>query len=146
MGRGAFLLVAVLPLGAAPAAQAAMPAVAFNRPTIVRNVAGTQITSLPRGRGLQFDVRYAVRNVPARWTEATAQVFVTLTRGADVLRFETRRSQTETGTWRWVVKGADVRIPDTYPAGHYKVRVRIEVRHGGLRVARVLHDRRATVR
>lgn len=146
MGRGAFMLLAVLPLAAAPAAQAASPAVAFKRPTIVRNVAGTQITTLPRGRGLQFDVRYAVRNVPARWTDATAQVFVTLTRGTEVLRFQTRRSQTETGTWRWVVKGAEVRIPESYPAGRYKLRVRVEVRHGGLRVARVLHDRRATVR
>jgi hypothetical protein len=140
------LLLAVLPFGVAPAAQAASPAVAFKRPTIVRNVAGAQIKTLPRGRGLQFDVRYAVRNVPARWTDATAQVFVTLTHGTDVLRFQTRRAQTETGTWRWVMKGAEVRIPTSYPAGRYKLRVRIELRHGGLRVARVLHDRRATVR
>jgi hypothetical protein len=26
------------------------------------------------------------------------------------------------------------------------MRVRVEIRHGGLRVARVIHDRRATVR
>ncbi len=146
MGRGAFVLVLVLSLGAAPAAQAATPAVGFKRPTIVRNVAGTQITSLPRGRALQFDVRYVVRNVPARWTQATAQVFVTLTRGTEVLRFQTRRAQTETGTWRWVVKGAEVRIPTSYAAGRYKLRVRVEIRHGGMRVARVIHDRRATVR
>jgi hypothetical protein len=146
MGRGAFSLVLALALGAAPAAQAATPAVAFQRQTIVRSVAGTQITSLPRGRGLQFDVRYVVRNVPARWKDATAQVFVTLTHGTDVLRFQTRRAQTETGTWRWVVKGAAVRIPVSYPAGRYKMRVRVEIRHGGLRVARVIHDRRATVR
>ena len=146
MGRGAFSLVVVLALGAAPAAQAATPAVAFKRQTIVRSVVGTQITSLPRGRGLQFDVRYVVRNVPARWKDATAQVFVTLTHGTDVLRFQTRRAQTETGTWRWVVKGAEVRIPVSYPAGRYKLRVRVEIRPGGLRVARVIHDRRATVR
>ena len=71
---------------------------------------------------------------------------MTLTHGTDVLRFQTRRAQTETGTWRWVVKGAGVRIPETYPAGRYKMRVRVEIRHGGIRVARVLHDRRATVR
>ena len=146
MGRGAIVLVSVLALGAAPAAQAAPPTVAFQRPTIVRSLAGTRITSLPRGRGLQFDVRYAVRNVPARWKDATAQVFVTLTHGTDVLRFQTRRAQTETGTWRWVVKGAGVRIPETYPAGRYKMRVRVEIRHGGIRVTRVLHDRRAAVR
>ncbi len=146
MGRGAFLLVAILALGAAPAAQAAAPSVAFKRQTIVRNAVGTRIAALPRDRALQFDVRYVVRNVPARWTSATAQVFVTLTHGTDVLRFQTRRSATETGTWRWVVKGADVRIPASYPAGRYKLRVRVELRHGGMRVARVLHDRRATVR
>ena len=77
---------------------------------------------MPRGRALQFDVRYVVRSVPARWTRATAQVFVTLTRGANVLRFNTKTAQTETGTWRWVVKGALVRIPESYPAGRYTVR------------------------
>ncbi len=145
MGRVLVLLV-VLTLGAAPAAQAAAPSVTFKRQTILRSAAGTQITVLPRARGLQFDVRYVVRNVPARWRDATAQVFVTLTRGEDVLRFQTRRAQTETGTWRWVVKGTDVRIPISYPAGRYTVRVRIDLRHGGIRVARVAHDRRATVR
>jgi hypothetical protein len=146
MGRGSIVLVAVVVLAAAPAAQAATPSVAFQRDTILRSVAGTQIRTLPRGRGLQFDVRYIVRNVPARWSHATAQVFVTLTHGTDVLRFQTRRAQTESGVWRWVVKGAGVRIPETYPAGRYKLRVRVEIRHGGLRVARVSHDRRATVR
>jgi hypothetical protein len=145
MGR-VIVLVAVLALGAAPAAQAATPSVAFKRQTIVRSAAGTQITSLQRGRGLQFDARYVVRSVPARWKDATAQVFVTLTHGTDVLRFQTRRAQTETGTWRWVVKGAEVRIPAAFPAGRYKIRVRVEIRHGGIRVARVSHDRRATVR
>ncbi len=123
-----------------------MPSVTFKRQTYVRSAAGARITSLPRGRGLQFDVRYVVRNVPARWTKASAQVFVTLTHGTDVLRVQTRRAATETGTWRWVVKGAGVRIPTSYPAGRYTVRVRIELHHGGIQVARVAHARRATVR
>jgi hypothetical protein len=111
--RRVLVLFAVLTLGAAPAAQAATPSVTFKRKTLVRSATGAQITQLPRGRALQFDVRYVVRNVPARWTRATAQVFVTLTSGANVLRFNTKAAATETGTWRWVVKGAKVRIPDT---------------------------------
>ena len=145
MGR-VLVLFAVLALAPAPAAQAASPLVAFKRQTLLRSAAGKQITVLPLARGLQFDVRYVVRNVPARWKNATAQVFVTLTHGTDVLRFQTRRAQTETGTWRWVVKGDKVRIPATYPAGRYNVRVRVALRHGGRQVGRVSHDRRATVR
>jgi hypothetical protein len=145
MGRW-LVLFAALALGAAPAAQAAAPSVAFKRQTLLRSAAGTQINVLPRERGLQFDVRYVVRGVPARWKNATAQVFVTLIRGTDALRFQTRRAQTETGTWRWVVKGSEVLIPAGYPAGRYKVRVRVVLRHGGKQVARVSHERRATVR
>ena len=144
--RRVLVLFAVVTLGAAPAAQAAKPSVSFKRKTLVRSAAGTRITSLPRGRALQFDVRYVVGSVPARWTRATAQVFVTLTRGANVLRFNTKTAQTETGTWRWVVKGALVRIPESYPAGRYTVRVRVQVRHGGKRVASAAHVWRATVR
>jgi hypothetical protein len=140
------MLFAVLTLVAAPAAQAAKPSVTFKRKTLVRSAAGTRITQLPRARGLQFDVRYVVGSVPARWKAATAQVFVTLTSGANVLRFKTEKAQTETGTWRWVVKGTKVRIPDSYPAGRYTVTVRVEVRHGGKLVARAAHDWRATVR
>jgi hypothetical protein len=144
--RRVLVLGTALTLAAAPAAQAARPAVAFERKTLVRNAAGTQITTLPRDRGLQFDVRYTVRGVPARWRNATAQVFVTLSTAFAVVRFETSRAQTETGTWRWVVKGAGVRIPATHPSGRYKMRVRVEIRHGGRRIARVLNDRRVTVR
>ena len=86
MGR-VLVLFAVLALAPAPAAQAASPLVAFKRQTLLRSAAGKQITVLPLARGLQFDVRYVVRNVPARWEDATAQVFVTLTHGTAVLRF-----------------------------------------------------------
>jgi hypothetical protein len=144
--RRVLVLCTALTLAAAPAAQAAKPAVAFERKTLVRSAAGAQITTLPRGSGLQFDVRYTVRGVPRRWKQATAQVFVTLWRPSAVVRFETNRAQTETGTWRWVVKGDAVQIPATHPAGRYTMRVRVEIRHGGRRVARVLHDRRVTVR
>ena len=144
--RRVLVLFVVLTLGAAPAAQAAKPSVTFKRKTVVRSATGARITQLPRARGLQFDARYVVRNVPARWKAATAEVFVTLTQGTNVLRFKTKTAQTETGTWRWVVRGAEVRIPDTYPAGRYTVKVRIEVRHGGKLVAKTAHDWRATVR
>ncbi len=143
--RRALVLFAVLTLGAAPAAEAATPSVAFKRKTLVRSAAGTQIAQLPRGRALQFDTRYVVRNVPARWKTATAQVFVTLTRGASVLKLQTSRAQTETGSWRWVVRGAEVRIPTTYPIGRYTVRVRVVLRHGGRLVASTSHFWRATV-
>lgn len=143
--RRVLVAVAALSLLVAPAAQAAKPSVTFKRKTLVRSATGTQITRLPRDRALQFDVRYVVRNVPARWRNATAQVFVTLSRSPDVLRFRTKREQTETGTWRWVVKGAEVRIPPEYPAGRYTVRVRVEVRHGGTRVASTSQSWRATV-
>ncbi len=39
-----------------------------------------------------------------------------------------------------------MRIPVTYPAGRYTVRVRVEVRHGGALVASAQHVWRATVR
>ena len=73
---------------------------------------------------------------------------MTLTHGANVLRFQTRRrAQTETGTWRWVVKGAGVRIPSTYPAGRYTVR---GARRGAATAASgsrsAAHDWRATVK
>jgi hypothetical protein len=71
---------------------------------------------------------------------------VTLSRGANVLRLRTTPAQTESGTWRWVVKGKDVRIPLSYPAGRYTVRVRVEIRHAGVRVAAAQHAWRATVR
>jgi hypothetical protein len=63
-----------------------------------------------------------------------------------VLRLRTKPAATETGNWRWVVKGAQVRIPVSYPAGRYTVRVRVEVRHAGARVASAQHLWRATVR
>jgi|tagenome__1003787_1003787.scaffolds.fasta_scaffold20916791_2 hypothetical protein len=131
---------------AAPSAQAAKPSVSFARKTLTRSAAGQRIKTLPRGKALQFDVRYVVRNVPARWRNADARVFVTLSRGSDVLRLRTNPAATETGSWRWVVKGAQVRIPVTYPAGRYTVRVRVEIRHAGTRVARASHAWRATVR
>ena len=144
--RRVLVLLTVLTLAAAPAAQAAKPSVTFKRKTLVRSAAGTQITQLPRGRGIQFDVRYVVRGVPARWKNATAQVFVTLIHGNTVLRLNTNKAQTETGNWRWVVSGTEVKIPDTYPAGRYSVKVRVEVRHGGRLIARAAHSWRATVR
>jgi hypothetical protein len=144
--RRVLVLSAVRVLGAAPVAQAAKPSVTFKRKTLVRSVTGTRITQLPRGRALQFDVRYVVRNVPARWTHANAQVFVTLTSGANVLKLKTNKAATETGNWRWVVKGAGVRIPESYPAGRYTVTVRVDVRHGGKLVAKAAHNWRATVK
>ena len=39
-----------------------------------------------------------------------------------------------------------VAFPSSHPAGLYNLRLRVELRHGVMRVARVLHDRRATVR
>jgi hypothetical protein len=72
-------------------------------------------------------------------------VVVTLTRGSSVLRFRTAPAQTSTGTWKWVVKGKGVRIPSTYPAGRYTVRVRVQLKHGTKRVARAAHAWRATV-
>ena len=77
--------------------------------------------------------------MPARWTRATAQVFVTLTRGSNVLRFNTKTAQTETGTWRWVVKGAQRADPGHLPGRRYRVQVRVEVKHGGKRVASAAH-------
>jgi hypothetical protein len=144
--RRVLVLAVALALGAAPAAQAAKPSVAFKRKTVLRSASGARITQLPRGRALQFDVRYVVGNVPARWRNATAQVFVTLTRASAVLAFQTLPAQTETGTWRWVVRGAVVKIPTTYPAGRYTVRVRVELRHGGRIVGSAAHGWRATVR
>ena len=144
--RRALVLFSVLTLAAAPAAQAATPSVAFKRKTLLRSSSGAPITALPRARGLQFDVRYVVRNVPPRWKNATAQVFVTLTHGQSALRFQTRPAQTETGTWRWIVKGVAVQIPADYPTGRYTIKVRVELRHGGNLVGRAEHRRRATVR
>jgi hypothetical protein len=141
-------LVALLAsmLVAAPAAEAAKPSVGFVRKTVTRSATGKRIATLPRGRAIQFDVRYVVRGVPARWHHANARVFVTLKRGSAVLTLQTKPAATETGNWRWVVKGAQVRIPTSYPAGRYTVRVTVQVRHAGARVARAQHVWRATVR
>jgi hypothetical protein len=136
----AFMLVT------APAAEAAKPSVSFVLKTVTRSATGARIKSLPRGKALQFDVRYVVRGVPARWKHANARVVVTLSRGSDVLRLRTKPAATETGNWRWVVKGAQVRIPVTYPAGRYTVRVRVDVHHAGALVASAQHLWRATVR
>jgi hypothetical protein len=144
--RRVMAAVVVSMLVAAPAAQAAKPSVTFKRKTLTRSATGARITTLPRGRALQFDVRYVVRGVPARWRNANARVSVTLLHGSDVLRFRTNPAPTETGTWRWVVKGAQVRIPVTYPVGRYTVRVRVDVSHAGTRVATRSHAWRATVR
>jgi|SRR5690242_8598317 hypothetical protein len=146
MRRVLVALVVLLVGIVAPAAEAAKPSVTFKRKTLTRSATGARIATLPRGRPIQFDVRYVVRRVPARWKNATARVSVTLSRGANVLRLRTTPAETSTGTWRWVVKGRDVRIPVTYPAGRYRVRVRVEIRHGGVLVAAAQHAWRATVR
>ena len=44
-----------------------------------------------------------------------------------------------------MVKGKNVRIPVTYPAGRYKVSVRVQLKHGTKRVAVARHARRAAV-
>ena len=110
MRRVMVALVASM-LIAAPAAEAAKPSVSFARKTVTRSAAGKRIVTLPRGRALQFDVRYVVRGVPARWHNANARVFVTLKRGSNVLTLRTNPADTETGNWRWGVKGTQVRIP-----------------------------------
>jgi len=143
--RRVLVAFVVLLLVAAPAAQAARPSVTFKRKTVTRLASGKKTTALPRGRALQFDVAYVVRNVPVRWRNARAQVFVTLSRGPNVLRLRTTRARTSTGTWRWVLKGAAVRIPVTYPAGTYLVRVRVDISRGLKRVALAHHAWRAAV-
>ena len=144
--RRVLVALVILLVGVVPAAEAAKPSVTFKRKTLTRSATGARIATLPRGRAIQFDVRYVVRRVPARWKNATARVSVTLSRGSNVLRLRTTPTQTESGTWRWVVKGRDVRIPLSYPAGRYTVRVRVEIRHAGVRVAAAQHAWRATVR
>src|SRR5262249_30175751 len=98
--RRVLVAFVVLLLVAAPAAQAARPSVTFKRPTVTRSAVGKKITALPRGRALQFDVAYVVRNVPTSWKNARAQVFVTLKHGANVLMLRTTRARTSSGTWR----------------------------------------------
>lgn len=143
MRRGLVALVVLL-VAFAPAAEAAKPSVAFKRKTVTRTASGARLTSLPRGRALQFDVAYVVKGIPVRWN-ATADVIVTLTRGSNVLRFRTKPAQTSTGTWKWVVKGKNVRIPVTYPTGSYRVSVRVQLKHGTKRVGIARHAWRAAV-
>jgi hypothetical protein len=135
----------VLLLVAVPAAQAARPSVAFKRKTVTRSASGARITTLPRGRALQFDVAYVVRNISAKVKTARAQVFVTLSQGPNVLRLRTTKARTSSGTWRWVLKGAKVRIPVTYPTGTYVVRVRVVISRGSRRLSQAQHAWRATV-
>jgi hypothetical protein len=141
---GAALLAAAV-LVVAPAAEAAKPRVTLKRPTIVRNASGEPIKRYERDRLLQFDTRYTITGVPRSWTAST-QILITLTRGSDVFRISTPRGDAESGTWRWVVKGDSVKIPKSYPAGRYDVRLRIIIRHGDAVVARRIEDWRATVR
>jgi hypothetical protein len=143
--RRVLVAFVVLLLVAAPAAQAAKPSVAFKRMTVTRLASGAKTKALPRGRALQFDVSYVVRNVPVRWKNARAQVFVTLKHGANVLRLRTTRARTSSGTWRWVLKGRAVRIPAGYPAGSYLVTVRVAISRGTARVASVRHAWRTAV-
>ncbi len=141
---GAALLAAAV-LVVAPAAEAAKPRVTLKRPTIVRNESGAVVKRYERDRRLQFDTRYVITSVPRSWTAST-EILITLTRGADVFRISTPRGDAESGTWRWIVKGDAVKIPKTYPAGQYDVRLRLIIRHGERVVARRIEDWQATVR
>jgi hypothetical protein len=143
--RRVLVAFVVLLFVAAPAAQAARPSVTFQRKTVTRLAAtGKSIRALPRGRAIQFDVAYIVRNTPAR-LRAKAQVFVKVSRGAAVLRLRTTKATTSTGKWRWVLKGAAVRIPASFPAGTYTVRVWVDVTRGRTRLSRAAHAWHATV-
>jgi hypothetical protein len=70
MRRALVALLASM-LVAAPAAEAAKPSVSFVRKTVTRSATGKRIATLPRGRALQFDVRYVVRNVRRGGTTPT---------------------------------------------------------------------------
>jgi len=78
--RRVLVALVILLVGVVPAAEAAKPSVTFKRKTLTRSATGARIATLPRGRAIQFDVRYVVRRVPARWKNATARVSVTLSR------------------------------------------------------------------
>jgi hypothetical protein len=120
------VMVAMAVGAAATPALAAVPKVRISK--VALRADGTVVRRLPRGAALTFDVTYRVRHLSKR-SRCRAKVTVELRRLTSRFDLSTPRSAAyaESGTYLWPVGGAGARLDARYPAGLYRMTVRVRI-------------------
>ena len=129
------MVVAALTAVVAAPVQAAARRPAVRIRSVQQQIDGKTVTELQREVRLAFIVRYRVLHVSTR-RHASARIRISFTRRSDTLAISTDPAATESGAYRWEVTGPDVRIPPTYPAGTYRVRLVVEIVRRGRVIAK----------
>jgi hypothetical protein len=120
------VMVAMAVTAAATPAFAAVPKVRISKVTLRAD--GSVVRKLPRGAALRFDVTYRVRHLSTR-SRYRAAITIELRRLTSRFDLSTPRSAAyaESGTYVWPVGGAAARLDARYPAGIYRMTVRVRI-------------------